>query len=120
MQDEKGNQHCTEPQVLITSLSFQVQNMCANIHFNCNTGESSTDHGSRCQGVEDGLGALKRIVRFEFLEFSGDYFDGWLYKVNQFFEFDSTLDELKIKLTPTEAVVSQFIKEGYEDPMGKL
>ncbi|GKC32439.1 hypothetical protein Tco_1039733, partial [Tanacetum coccineum] len=65
-----------------------------------NSGERSGQRREpACQNGGANRGSYGRLTKVEFLKFDGDDVQGWLYRVNKFFEMDHILDdERKIRL----------------------
>lgn len=39
------------------------------------------------------------LIRLEFPKYNADKLNEWLYKSNQYFEYDQTIEETKVKIT---------------------
>lgn len=82
----------------VTNLTHQVQHPGGSLLSMDRSEEHSSARECESNGQIDSLRVLKRMGWIEFPKFIGEDFDEWMYKVDQFFEFENIPDEMKIKV----------------------
>ncbi|GJS46029.1 reverse transcriptase [Tanacetum coccineum] len=84
----------------LVEMITRLANTVAVLENRINSGERSGQRREpACQNRGANRGSFGRLTKVEFSKFDGEDVQGWLYKVNKFFEMDHILDdERKIRL----------------------